>query len=220
MPVQKIAHANRSSINKRNFPMKKIVITGKLEAASISALDTLRDTFLAYFLTKEGNLDIGYAGGTRRYIATVKSIDAPRPDGLNYLDFSVTFICTDPFGRATSTSSALSASARTLSAYTDNHTFVGTAPFLMPVWTITINTVVGGANYLSVGNASTGQKIAIIDQTFADGDVVVIDSYNKTVKLNNVDIDFLGGFPEFPPGAGTLTYSDNFTSRNFDIDVD
>ncbi|HMT18548.1 MAG TPA: phage tail family protein [Candidatus Saccharibacteria bacterium] len=217
MPVSKIAHANRSAINKRNFPMKKIVVKGTLESTSVSALDTLRDTFLGYFLNKEANLDIGYAGGTRRYTATVASINAPRPGGLNYIEFTIVFVCTDPFGRATSLTTALTATGRTLSSYTDNHTFVGTAPTLLPVWTITINTVTAGANYLMVGNSTTGQRLAIISETFVDDDVLVIDCYNKSVQLNGEDIDFLGAFPEFKPGAGTMTYSDNFSARNFDI---
>lgn len=218
--LYEIAHANRSTIPYTNYPKKKVIVIGTLVASSISALDTLIDTFKAYFATKEGNLDIGYGGGTRRYIATKTAIGIDRPGGLSHAKFVVEFTCTYPFGRNTTTTSALSASGRTSASYTDSHTFVGTAQFMLPIWTITINSVTDGGNYLQVGNAGNGQTITITDTTFAASDVVVIDTMNRRVTVNDIEVDFIGAFPEFPAGSATLSYSDNFTARDFDIDVD
>ena len=215
-----LAHANKSVIPFVSYPSRRIIVSGKVLASSISALDTALDTFRAYFRETDANLDIGYGGGTRRYTATVNGLTIDRPGGLQFANFTIEFLCTQPFGQATSTTSALSASARTSGSYTDAHTFVGTAPYQLPVWTITVNSITDGDNYMFVGNSANGQGITITGVTFAAADEVVIDCLNRTVKVNDVEVDFFGAFPEFEPGDQNLLYSDNFTARNIDIDVD
>lgn len=219
-----LAHANRSVIPDDNYPSRRITISGKLIAASVTAMDVLEDTFKAYFRGKDKNLDIGNNGGSRRFIATANSVSIDRPGGLQHADFSVEFICTQPFGKATtattpSSSFSPSAAARTLSGYTDAITFAGTAPYQLPVITITLTAVTGGTGYLAVSNSGNGQGITITGQSFVNGDVIEIDCENKTVKLNGTEIDFLGAFPEFEPGAQSLAYSDGFTTRTFTIAV-
>lgn len=355
-----LANANKSVLPIINYPRKIINIAGSLRASSIANLDALVDTFKGYFNGKEKNLDVGFDGGTRRYIATVNSLSIERPRGLGYANFAVQFVCTEPFGRDTTTTSALSANARTAGSYSDDHTFVGTAPFMLPVVTIDYNdvttdtteivtntgfetdlsgwssggvgtatrvtsqfhsgvasmqmanagTAVGGyygwelttltgltagesytvrawlkgnaggesvtislpnggstttilttswqevkhtfiaddssmeldflssspasgtwflddvsvkknsLSYVSFSNATNGQGILITGQAFAADDVLVIDCDNKIVTLNGTEIDFIGAFPEFPPGEQSFSYADGFTTRNFDIDVD
>lgn len=219
-----LAHANASKIPFTSYPSKKIVISGKLIASSIANMDALEDTFKSYFRGTDKNLDIGFNGGTRRFIATVNSIAIDRPGGLQFANFTIEFVCTQPFGQATSvttpsSSFSPSAAGRTSGSYTDAITFTGTAPYQLPVITITITAVTGGTGYLAVGNSGNNQGITITGQTFVATDVIEIDCKNKTVKKNGVAIDFLGAFPEFPPGAQSLSYSDGFTTRTFTIAV-
>lgn len=101
--IYEIAHANKSVVPYTVFPQKPILLRGTIVAASISALDTALDTFRGYFTGKDKNLDIGYGGGTRRYICTATSVDIRRPDGLNHALFTVELVATDPFGRDTFT---------------------------------------------------------------------------------------------------------------------
>lgn len=214
-----LAHANRSVIPFVSYPNRTIRVAGKLVAASITALDALEDTFKAYFRGKDKNIDIDYNSGTRRYIGTLNALSLDRPGGLQYANFEAEFLCTYPFGRNTSATTALTATGRTNSAYTDAHTFLGTAPYQLPLITISITTVTGGTGHVSFGNNANGQGITITGQTFVDGDVIEIDCEEKTVKLNDEEIDFLGAFPEFEPGNQTFSYSDGFTTRDFDITV-
>ena len=215
-----IANANKSVLPFLNFPSRSIRAVGSLRASSIANLDALIDTFKGYFNGKDKNLDIDYDGGTRRYIATASKIDVNRPRGLAFATFDITFTCTEPFGRDTATTSALSVNARTSSSYTDSLTINGTAPYMLPVITIVYNTVTGGDNYVSVSHTQTGQGINIVDQTFVDDDVLVIDCLNKKVTVNDVEVNFIGAFPELPSGSQDIAYSDGFTTRNFDIDID
>ncbi len=219
-----LSHANKSVIPFVSYSDRTIKVSGKIIGSSIADLDSKLDTFRGYFRGTDKNLDIDYNGSTRRYIATVNGISIERPGGLQYANFDIEFICTEPFGRNTSvttpsSSFSPSAAGRTSSAYTDAHTFLGTAPYQLPVITITLTAVTGGTGFLSFGNSGNNQGITITGQTFVNGDVIEIDCANKTVKKNGVAIDFLGAFPEFPPGAQSMAYADGFTTRTFTISV-
>src|SRR5205085_8353450 len=51
------------------YGMKVIRLQGKLKGTSQSDLETKIDTFKELFSRPEKNLDISWAGGTRRYVA-------------------------------------------------------------------------------------------------------------------------------------------------------
>lgn len=121
----------------------------------------------------------------------------------------------------TSTTSALSVSGRTLATYSDNYTFLGSAPIQYPIYTYTLTAVTGGtAKTVLLGNANTGQQISIT-RTWANSDVLTVDTTPNaiSVKVNGVSVPFTGALPVFAPGAQTLDYSDNFTTRTFTISV-
>lgn len=214
-----LANANKSAVDSLYYPSKTIIVTGRIIGSSISDCESRIDTFKGYFAgVKEKNLDIGYAGSTRRYIATpTTKVEIDQPGGLAYAIFKIEFACSLPFGKATSDSTIVSDTARTDGNYSDNHTFLGTAPMQLPVITITVNSVTDGENtYVLLGNNATGQQI-IISRTWAAGDVLEVDCYNRTVKVNGIDVSFAGGFPQFETGSQYLDYADGFSARNFDI---
>ncbi len=220
LKIYALAGANRSKIpNDPNYPNRRIHLSGSLNAASIAAMDALEDTFKGYFRERDQNLDKGHNGGTRRFVASVESLVIKRPGGLAFADFEVGLVCTDPFGRETSTTSALSASGRTAATYSDNHTFLGNAPFQLAIATITLSAVTGGtAKTITWGNAGNGQAISVT-RTWAAADVLVINPVLNSVTVNGVEVDFTGAFPEFPPGAQSMAYDDGFTTRTFTISV-
>lgn len=214
-----LANYNQSVIPYVGYPSRAISIAGVIKGSTQADLDSRIDSFKAYFLGKDKNLDIEYNGTTRRYVATANGISVIRRQKSLFATFEIEFVCTLPFGKNTSATTALNASGRTLSGYTDPYTFLGSAPFQLPVITITYSSVTDGASFVSFGNNGNGQGITITDQTFVAADVLEIDVANRTVKKNGVEIDFLGAFPEFAPGAQTFSYSDGFTARNFAITV-
>ena len=104
-------------------------------------------------------------------------------------------------------------------------TVLGTAPFQLPIITITFSAI-GSApvsGTVSIGNNSTGQQLNIT-RTWSATDVLIIDtslSTNTPVTVNGTAAPFIGAFPAFFSSitgtAGTLTYSDTFASRTFTI---
>lgn len=213
------AHANRSAIPFVNYPSRAIRISGKIIGSSISDLDTKLDTFRGYFNNKDANLDIDYTGSTRRYIATLTGLDIDRPGGLKFANFDAVFTATQPFGQNVTATTAWSDTGVTTATDSQAHSFLGSAPYQLPIVTITINSVTGGDGFISFTNDANDQGILIIGQTFVADDEIEIDCVERTVKLNGNEIDYSGSFPEFPPGSQTMNYADGFTARNFDIDV-
>lgn len=210
-----LAHSNGGVIPYVNYPSRAINISGKIISTTIAGLDSALDTFRSYFNGTDKNLDIGYGGGTRRYIATANSTKIDRPGGLVYATFEIEFICTNPFGIETSATTALSASGRTSSNYNDNYTFLGTAPYQLPTVTLTMTTIPDADSRQIVwGNGGNGQVISI-QRIFTSGDVVVINCETKEVTVNGTAVAFTGAFPEFPIGAQVIQYTDSFTSRTF-----
>jgi len=214
-----LAHANRNARPYVGYNGKTIKQTGTLKASSVAALDALCDTFKSYFNGQDKNLDIGFAGGTRRYIATAQTPIINNDMGLTFATFDVTYDCTLPFGLDTSATTALSASGRTLGNYNDNYTFLGTAPYQAPIVTLTMTTIADAdSRQLIWGNGGNGQVI-VINRIFTSGDVVVINCEQGTVTVNGTPVSFTGAFPAFAIGAQVMQYTDNFTSRTFSISV-
>jgi hypothetical protein len=214
-----LAHANLSVIPFIDYPSKTIILAGEIVGSSITDLDSRIDSFKSYFNNAGANLDIGWAGSTRRYIATAKEPIINRDGGLAHANFTVVFMCTTPFGMDTSTTPIVNATGRTLSGYSDNFTVAASAPEQLPVITYTL-TAFTGTNPLSVtfGNSANGQSL-VINRTWTAGDVVVIDCGAKTVKINGVLFDASGAFPVFGSGAQTITYTDGFTTRTFNVNI-
>lgn len=214
-----LANANGGVMPYDNYPTRVIPLSGTLNGGSIAATDALIDTFVSYLYGLNKTLDIDYNGSTRRFVGAITRQSVKRPGGLGYAKFDIEFTCTDAFGRDTTTTTAINQTGRTLGSYNDAYTFLGSAPFQLPVATITLSAVTGGtAQTIQWGNANNGQAI-IVTRTWAASDVLVIDCVAKTVKVNGVEVAFSGAFPEFPPGAQILQYSDGFTTRTVAINV-
>lgn len=208
-----LAHANANAIPFTEYPNRPVTISGQISGTSIADCDSIIDTLQGYLRNQDANLDIAYNGGTRRYIGTATTIDIKRPGGLAYASFTITFTC-QPFGQDTGTTTALNGTGRTAGAYHDTETFSGTAPYQLPIITITFSAVSDTTNpqTVAVGNDSTGQQIAV-NRVWTATDVLVIDRTTNKVTVNGTEVEFSGAFPTFAPGSGIIGYSDSFTTR-------
>jgi phage-related protein len=214
-----LAHANGSAIPAINYPSKKVSIGGAIKGSSQADLDSRIDTFKGYFNGKDKNLDIAYGSSTRRYIATANAISVSRTQKSLWATFTIEFVCTNPFGMDTSATSLISKLNHTTATYTAAPTVAGSAPYQLPVFTITIDVLTGAGDYVQISNDNNNQQILIYGLALANGDVIVIDCANRTVTRNGIEIDYYGSFLELEPGANSITYTDGFTTRQVDIVV-
>lgn len=212
------ADADGSSIPAINYPSKKVNIGGIIKGSTDADLDSRIDTFKGYFTGKDKNLDIVYGSSTRRYIATPNTVSVVRQQKALFATFAIEFICTNPFGLDTSTSNLWTAKTAFSSAtFTETPTVGGNAPFQLPVITITINSFTGAGDYVQISNDNNGQELLIYGLGLAAADVIVIDCANRSVTVNDVEVDYYGTFLELEPGANSITYTDGFTTRSVDV---
>lgn len=208
---ERLAEADGAIIVKATYEPKLFTVDGYMTAATISALDTLLDTFKAALNVDSANFDIDYAGSTRRYVATPQNIVISRPKGLNTATFSLQMYCPSPVGSDTSTSTLLASTAISTATATPSITPAGsymTEPYI----TITFTAISGGiSKFVTITNGSTLRGMSIF-RNWLTGDVLEIDSLNKTVYVNHVAVPFIGEFPTWDPGAGSISYLDTFTT--------
>lgn len=148
LAILSLANRNASVIPYTGYSSRKITIAGTIKGSSESDLDTRIDSFKALFNKQDQNLDIEYAGVTRRYIATVNGTSIKRMQKALFANFVIQFVCSLPFGVKTTLTTALNATARTNASYTDSHTFIGSAPYQLPKITITYANVVSSTTNL------------------------------------------------------------------------
>lgn len=199
------------------YPSRVVKIGGTIHGSTQDDLDSRIDTFKGYFRGKDLNLDIDYAGSTRRYIATKNSVAVSRQEHLLYAEFSVEFICTNPFGLDTSATSLINSLNYTSATLTSTPTIGGTAPYQLPVFTITIDALTGTGDYILLANDDNTQEMLLYGLGLEAGDVIVVDCVNRIVTVNDVEVDYNGTFLVLEPGSSSITYTDGFTTRTVDI---
>jgi len=120
------------------------------------------------------------------------------PDGMGW-DLSSTALLT-PTGISTATSTLLIT--------------VGGSYQSEPLIIATINTVTGGTGgSITVSNNVTLRGLTIT-RTWANGDVIEIDSSRKTLYVNDLPTEFIGQFPKWDVGPGGIGWLDDFTTRD------
>ena len=218
MSLLGLADADGSSIPSINSPSKPIALAGAIKGSSQADLDDRIDALKGYFRGKDKNLDITYGSGTRRYIATAGKVSVQRQQNSYIATFQVPIVCTNPYGLDTSTTSLWATKNNFTSAtFTETPTVGGTAPYQLPIFTITIDALTGAGDYVQISNDNNNQEIMIYGMGLTAGDVIVIDCEQRTVTINGVEVDYYGTFLELEPGANSITYTDGFTTRTVDV---
>lgn len=213
-----IANADDSDVPDDNYPSRTIKLGGTIHGSTQSDLDSRIDAFKAIFRPRKKNLDIGYAGSTRRYVMLkVNAQGISRSNKNLYATFTLELIC-KPFGCDTSTTDLWTAkTAFTSNTFTEAMTVGGTAPFQLPIITITLTSITGAGDYLMISNDNNGQQLLIYGQGLANGDVLVINCETRKITRNGNEIDFDGTLLELAPGSNSITYTDGFTTRSINI---
>lgn len=221
VPIYKLAFANKSSIPWTNYPSKGIRVTGYIFCDNVSdSVEANVDLLKSYLLAQDANLDIPYGSGTRRYVATVNKLDIKKSISSKAVSFTLEFICSQPFGKDVDATVLVNDTGVTTPNETYPITIEGTAPFQYPKIQIEINSLTGTGDYVQISNDNNGQEMLLYGLGLAASDVIEIDSFERTVTVNDVPVEYLGTFLELTPGSNSITYTDGFTTRNVDILID
>ena len=199
----KIAGRDGVIITSDSFDQKVIEVGGVVKADTQAALETAIDALKELLSRRQKNLDVDYAGGTRRYVATaVNTEDVVDRDHYHngFAPFLIHFLV--PKGTGTGLERQdNNFSGITAWNYANDLTIEGKYP-PEPVITITL-TDAGTCDTVTFRNITTNTTISASATTgdFADGDIITIDCGERSVKLNGVEHSFSGVFPDFALGA-------------------
>lgn len=219
LQVFPILRSGGAVVTDSNYYMKVIRVRGLLKGTSTSNLESLIDSFHAAMAVIDKNLDIGYAGSTRRYVCTPKSHYIGRTTRLDWAKYEVEFLATS-YGKDTSTTTLLNNDTHTTASNTESLTVGGSAPDQLLRFDITVTAATDlTGKTISVENDSTGQVISVT-RDWTVGDVLEIDVANHTVKVNGTAVDYEGAFPYFAPGTHDMIMTNDFTTRTLTVDID
>jgi len=211
-----ITRQNGSVRVSSRYSTKTIQLQGILTGTSQANLEANIDAFKELFSRIDKNLDIDWNGTTRRYVATCQKHEFDRDHfHMLFVPWTAEFIVPSGIGKNTSETSLYDVSAITDSSTQITLTFLGSSQ-PKPVFTINMTTV-GSAQVIQLLNNDTGEYMKI-DGPFTNGDEVIVDCLNLTVKKNTVSIPFRGVFPNFYKGANDFYFNIIGAGSNVDQD--
>lgn len=212
-----LAESDGALVVKQQFTSKTFKVEGWFRGNTIAESESMMDAFKTAMSVKNQVFDIDYAGGIRRYLASAQNVILAKR-GLTSVGFSVQFLSPDGVGWDLTSTSLLTPTGNTLS--TNSYAITSGGSYQSePLIKVTVNTVTGGTSKtIQISNGSTLRGISI-NRTWANGDVVEIDSLKKTVYVNNIQTQFTGQFPKWESGTGVLNYIDDFTTRDVTIEA-
>jgi hypothetical protein len=214
LTIGDVARSDKSNINSAFYSKRTITVRVGISRDTRDLLEASFDNLLAILQGIEKPLILRQSGANRQYTATYADYSI-RQSGGSYLELDLIFETSDHFGYDVAATTLLTITGFTSNYKSDQMTFDGSAPWQVPVITITFTSITStGTKAVTVANAATGQSV-VVSRTWTTGDVLQIDSQNKTVKVNGSEVAFTGSIPEFQKGVGYWVYSDTFTARTF-----
>lgn len=218
LSIYEIARTDKSKTNSAFYVERNILVRVGISRTTRNFLEQSMDTLMNLLQGLEKELVLPQSGTVRKYYATLSDINT-RKDGGSYIELDLIFACSDRFGYETGYTTALDVTGSTSASRGDAIPFGGSAPWQVPVITIYYSALAGGsAKTVTVGNNITGMQVSIT-RTWTVGDRIEIDAFNRTVKVNGTVVAFTGAIPEWAPGLGNWTYTDNFTSRTMNAKI-
>lgn len=213
--ISQIIRTDKGKVTGAFYNERVILVRVMISRANRGLLETSLDSLMALVQDIEGELVLNQSNSRRKYYCTL-SDTVVRNDGGSYLEIDLYFECSNRFGYDINPTLLLAISGYTSMTRSDGLSFGGSAPWQTPVITIGYTAISGGTTKtVTIGNSQTGQQVAIT-RTWAANETLVIDTFNKTVKVNGVEVDYTGAIPEWEKGSGFWYYADNFTtSRTF-----
>lgn len=216
--IMNLSRRDGAKLISSNFNVKNITIVGYVKGTSQADLETNLDTLKQNIMVTNGNLDIPYAGLYRRYIVSCSNITVSREHNhITFAPFEIRFtVCDPPFGKEISAEGGSevlteACSVQDVTAQRDTSSFsVGGSVSPRPIISLILDTV-GNMDNIQVKNATTNKSLDI-GTLWANGDTVIIDSDEFTVKRNNIDLNYDGVFPTF--NLGTNNFEINLTPIN------
>lgn len=208
-----LARNDGEKIMRAFYGSRTIEILGHIYAPDRATLETARDALMAYLIIPNSALVVDYGVSSRLFNCTVDNTIFTEVTA-GFTQFTISFVCSDPFGYDTATSS-ISFTSPITTASSDQNITLGGSWLAEPIITLTLSSGTGLTNKtINVTNTATGEFIGV-QRTWVAGDILQINSSTKVVTVNSVSVDYNGVFPKWQPIVpGVLRYTDDLTTRS------
>lgn len=213
--ADELAERDGALIVKQQFQKKTFKVEGLIRKDTQLELEQTLDAFKLAMAKKNQGFDVDYAGGIRRYLASVQNnIISSR--GITSVGFSLEFLSPDGMGWDLEATTLISSAVNTTSNTTVSLN-VGGSYKADPYIKVVVGSVTGGSSKtITLSNAATLRSISVT-RTWVAGDVLEVDTLKGLVLVNGAAHDFSGQLLSFEPGDGGLGYLDDFTTRSVTI---
>ena len=240
LSIQDIARNDGGVIVFDRFEIREIVLQGTLRANDENVDGRNAETqldILKGVINQQEVLEVDYGRNVvspyedtvRRWTCVAKNMIVKRKHyNINHIDFSIQFVCVDPFGYSGDNDIYVDNSSITSGQHSYDIEAKGSGG-IEPIFTITysaLNPTVSPVNIV-VGNGANGEYLTINKQLTATS-VVVIDCQRKQVFVDGNLTYASGQYPTIPRttfvtdigfGRHVLEYSDDAVSRTATITI-
>lgn len=196
---------------------RDVNISGVIRTNSRGSLDEAISKLYAMFASNDVTLELP-VGGEQRYFyeVSVKNIVVADVAG-GYAAVNIELHADDPYSYATTTTELLNVVNVTSGSRTWPVTVEGIGE-QAPTITYTLDSYTDSTGVeVSIGNPDG--EIITVRRTWAANDVLDVDCKNLTVKVNDEQVLYSGKIPTWRNGSRSVSVSDTFTERQFDLSV-
>ncbi|AZZ51433.1 phage distal tail protein [Rathayibacter festucae] len=214
--TETLAQSDGSVYVRDSLETKTFTVSGWIRAATIAELDAALDALYLGLAPSQQPFEIDNGTGKRRYIATAQMPLISRAKGQTSAGFSIAFTVPSGVGQDLTERYLIQGYPITAASQAIPIAVGGTYK-TQPSLRLELTTVAGsGTRTVTITNGTSLRGMAIT-RTWANGDIVEIDSLNQTVYVNSISTPFSGMFPQWGPGVGVINYLDDFTSRSANL---
>lgn len=200
-----IPRADGGGWNGDYFRKREVVVSGIIQKDTAAELNTELDTFKKAMTVSQGYLYVKVNDEMRRIIATLQNTHEmfKRREGyhITFTPFDLNFLALEPMFHGLDYTSTTFEDVADLS-YPAEVEVEGTYR-AQPVIVIILQVATGVTDVTFLNNTNSDE--ITVSASFVDGDVIVIDSENKSVQINGVEVDYDGIFPELDIGTNEFT---------------
>lgn len=196
----KFPRSDGGGVLSKYYRGRQIKLVGHIKADTVENFHILLDTVKKNTRKTEGLLEIIVNGEVRQILATVTDLVYNRDHyHITFSPITITFQSAEPFFYA-ETDQSLGIFGKT-ATFTEEMTHN---------WGAESNPTV----YMVFGTGTTATEVSFTDPdgriltittALTNNDILIIDSEEKIVTKNAVEIDYTGAFPIFAPGSNNFT---------------
>lgn len=209
---KRISRNDGAVLYNREKGVRKITIIGHTTAQDFADMHDTRNQLLQVLDNTESTLEVPIGNEIWQFTCTLENMIVTNPMG-GYAVFTITFTCSDPFGYEKSTVTIVNGQTTTSDSDTFSFAAIEGVYPPYPVIRLTLSGITDtSAKTITLSNPQA-DSLSVTD-TFSSGDVILIDMWNRTVKVSGVNHDYTGNYFPLQVGSTDMYYADNFTNRS------